>query len=170
MTEEKEAGGMNAGDASTNDSSSLSRQNTGPSTAEGKARSKYNAVKHGILSKALVLKSERVAEFNKLAERLAADLHPQGALEEFVVDKICTLVWRYRRLLAAEAKLQSAPLYDESGSLWTPDRLLRYESQLERAFDRALTQLERLQRMRLGESIPPPVKLDITSEECAVGR
>ena len=111
-----------------------------------------------------MLKSERVAEFNKLAERLSADLHPQGALEEFVVEKICTLVWRYRRFVAAEAEVLSAPLIDMSSSHWTPDLLLRYESQLERAFDRTLTQLERLQRMRLGESIPPPIKLDITSE------
>ena len=44
------------------------------------------------------------------------------------------------------------------------DRLLRYETSLERAFDRTLTQLERHQRMRLGQPIPPPIKLDISSE------
>jgi hypothetical protein len=41
------------------------------------------------------------------------------------------------------------------------DRLLRYEASLERAFDRTLIQLERLQRIRLGQSVPPPIKVDI---------
>jgi hypothetical protein len=41
------------------------------------------------------------------------------------------------------------------------DHLLRYEGTLERVFDRALSQLERLQRMRLGHSVPPPVRVEL---------
>jgi hypothetical protein len=44
------------------------------------------------------------------------------------------------------------------------DALLRYEASLERAFDRALNQLERLQRIRLGESVPPEHRVRITQE------
>ena len=43
------------------------------------------------------------------------------------------------------------------------DRLLRYEANLERNFDRTLTQLERFQRMRLGQPVASPIKLDISS-------
>jgi len=42
------------------------------------------------------------------------------------------------------------------------DRLLRYEASLERTFDRTLNQLERLQRMRLGQPVPPPVKVELS--------
>ena len=42
------------------------------------------------------------------------------------------------------------------------DRLLRYEASLERAFDRTLNQLERLQRARLGQLLPPPLKVDVS--------
>jgi hypothetical protein len=52
-----------------------------------------------------------------------------------------------------------------SGSIpWEPgmERILRYEASLERAFDRALAQLERLQRMRLGQPVAPPIKVDVT--------
>ncbi len=42
------------------------------------------------------------------------------------------------------------------------DRLLRYESSLERAFDRALSQLERLQRMRKGQPLPPQLDVKIS--------
>ena len=52
-----------------------------------------------------------------------------------------------------------------SGTIpWEPgmERILRYEASLERAFDRALAQLERLQRMRLGQPVAPPIKVDLT--------
>ncbi len=42
------------------------------------------------------------------------------------------------------------------------DRLLRYEASLDRAFDRTLSQLERLQRMRLGHAVPPPLKVELS--------
>ena len=41
------------------------------------------------------------------------------------------------------------------------DRLLRYEGAIERQFYKALNQLERLQRLRAGESVPAPVEVDV---------
>jgi hypothetical protein len=41
------------------------------------------------------------------------------------------------------------------------ERLLRYEASLERAFDRTLAQLERLQGVRLGQPVTPPLKVRI---------
>jgi hypothetical protein len=43
------------------------------------------------------------------------------------------------------------------------DRILRYEAHLDRAWDRTLSQLERQQRIRLGQSVLPPIKIDIAS-------
>jgi hypothetical protein len=43
------------------------------------------------------------------------------------------------------------------------DRLLKYETNLARDFDRTLTQLERIQRMRKGQSVLPPIKVDVSS-------
>jgi hypothetical protein len=42
------------------------------------------------------------------------------------------------------------------------DRLIRYETSLERAFDRTLTQLERAQRMRKGQPLPPQLNVKIS--------
>ena len=39
------------------------------------------------------------------------------------------------------------------------DRLLRYEASLERSFDRTLRQLERLQRITLGQPVPPKLEV-----------
>jgi hypothetical protein len=43
------------------------------------------------------------------------------------------------------------------------DRLLRYEASLDRLFDRTLAQLERLQRMRHGQPVPPRIDVNLTS-------
>ncbi|NIV94069.1 hypothetical protein GWN42_15075 [candidate division KSB1 bacterium] len=39
--------------------------------------------------------------------------------------------------------------------------MLRYESIIERQLYKALNQLERIQRFRSGDNVPPPVGLDI---------
>jgi len=45
------------------------------------------------------------------------------------------------------------------------DKILRYETTLERQLYRAMHQLERLQRMRQGEFIPAPVTMEV-SQRC----
>ncbi len=42
------------------------------------------------------------------------------------------------------------------------DRLLRYEASLERSFDRTLSQLERLQRVRAGQPVLPELKVRVS--------
>jgi hypothetical protein len=42
------------------------------------------------------------------------------------------------------------------------DKILRYETKLERQMYRAMSQLERLQRMRQGEAVPPPMTLEVS--------
>ena len=253
---------------------------SGPRTRAGKLRSRYNATKHAIFADGLIRKEESRSEYLALVDDLAESCHPVGKLEQILVEKLATLVWRHRRLLKAEAEIDSvaddpekenkktrvaAPqvlpgpqipinralmgdgvtgpatavellkyvqetiaregadwerdrwamefLYNpacESGlvekyrkiestemilslfeeeirqlermTLGQPkvsegrkrsvallletaavDRLLRYEGTLERGFDRTLTQLERLQRLRLGQSVPPPIKVSLSS-------
>lgn len=41
------------------------------------------------------------------------------------------------------------------------DRLLRYEGAIERQLYKALNQLERKQRLRAGDNVPPPVEVDV---------
>ncbi len=52
-------------------------------------------------------------------------------------------------------KLGNIPSKDEL------DRLLRYEGAIERQLYKALNQLERLQRLRAGDNVPPPVEVDV---------
>ena len=54
---------------------------------------------------------------------------------------------------------QAAPLPRQN----VPDLLQRYEGGLERAFDRTLAQLERLQRLRLGQPVPPLINVRLSA-------
>jgi hypothetical protein len=60
------------------------------------------------------------------------------------------------------AKLELEPLRHNVPDAPQLDRLLRYETSLERSIERTLNQLERLQRMRLGRPVPPSINLNIT--------
>jgi len=55
----------------------------------------------------------------------------------------------------AEARSLSLPPADKT------DKLLRYEAHLDRQLYRAMDQLERLQRQRKGENVPPPLNINL---------
>lgn len=81
-------------------------QSTGPKTLEGKNVVKWNALKHGLLSKEIIIKAgdgkESKAEFKVLLSELREDLQPEGILEEMLVEKIVICYWRLRRVLRCE--------------------------------------------------------------------
>ena len=83
------------------------RKSTGPRTAEGRAVSKMNALKHGILSKEVLVRAlnlnESSRELSALHERFRQELQPRGPVEEMLVDQIVTTHWRLRRALTAES-------------------------------------------------------------------
>ena len=143
------------------------QKTSGPRTSVGKERSSHNSRKHAIFSKVALLANEPRSEFDSLLRGLRKDLQPEGTLEEALVEKLAILLWRYRRFLRAETEdIQTVIENDLSflpphkSVLNHPDHLLRYEVSIERNFDRTLTQLERLQRMRLGQPVLP--KLEVT--------
>lgn len=78
------------------------RKGTGPRTAQGKERSKLNALKHGLLSKVVLLKGESRAEYLSLLNGLRDDLQPEGTFEAVLVENLAALLWRKRRLFQAE--------------------------------------------------------------------
>lgn len=224
------------------------KKSTGPRTPEGKARSSWNAMKHGILARAVLPPSlqryESAADLEDLLARLREDYAPATAVEGMLVEVIATCYWRLARLVRAEAgataqaqftaqaneeqhedllgalerdiKIIEAALkkgdhetirrvLDPKGldPILTPGRALsvapieidwkrkeqqkqqakhpqaardraslpsheealafaRYEAQLHRQLHRALFALERLQRHRAGEAVPPPLAIDLT--------
>lgn len=68
---------------------------TGPRTDRGKAHSRNNALRHGILARNVILDThEQRAEFRALRRHCKTELHPKGLLEKFVVEEITTIFWK----------------------------------------------------------------------------
>jgi hypothetical protein len=116
------------------------RQSTGPVTAEGKARSAGNSLRHGLTSREVVIPPGREAEFRALQNALSVEIQPEGAIEELVFRQLVHAAWNLERIRRMEAELDLA---DPKFSL-----LLRYQAQAERSFQRALKQLRELQTLR----------------------
>ena len=70
----------------------------GPTTAEGKARSAQNALKHGLCAKKhVLLPDDSRAEFKALESALLEDLRPAGALQTLLAHRLVAAVWRLAR-------------------------------------------------------------------------
>jgi len=84
-------------------------QKGGVRTQEGKAIVKYNALKHGLLAKEVVITvgdgAESPEEFNALLGDLKTQLNPVGTLEEMLVEKVVVAYWRLRRAYKYEVGL-----------------------------------------------------------------
>ena len=88
-------------------------KSTGPKTPEGKAAVRLNALKHGLLSKEMLLPGEDEGALRELGERLRDELQPVGGLENLLVDLIVSAYWRLSRLGRVEAGIFAWELYGE---------------------------------------------------------
>jgi len=78
------------------------RRATGPKTPEGKMRSKYNAVRHGIFTKVSIEAYESEKEFRRSREGLREAWQPIGIAEECKVDELAIQHWKLNRVHPAE--------------------------------------------------------------------
>jgi hypothetical protein len=63
---------------------------------------RFNALRHGVLSKHAVLPWEDTEEYSKLLEAFVAEHMPQGPTEEHLVEELAGVIWRKRRLRLGE--------------------------------------------------------------------
>ncbi len=64
---------------------------------------RFNALRHGILSRYTVLPWEDENEYCALVEALVNEHNPQGPTEEHLVEELAGILWRKQRLRLAEA-------------------------------------------------------------------
>lgn len=130
----------------------------GVKSEEGKAITRYNALKHGILSKEVLMKNEDENELVELGKKLRSELNPATEMELLLADRIVANIWRLKRALGME---EGGSISSTGGLMYDPDKYFRYEIMLERSIYKALHELQRLQAFRNGEKIPLPVAIDI---------
>jgi hypothetical protein len=69
----------------------------GPISAQGKARSSRNAIKHGIYSTQLILPTESRQDYDDLALQYRDTFHPSSPQEHQLVHEIVSASWTARR-------------------------------------------------------------------------
>ncbi|OGZ32453.1 MAG: hypothetical protein A2V69_02435 [Candidatus Portnoybacteria bacterium RBG_13_40_8] len=160
----------------------------GVKTEEGKAISKYNALKHGILRHALTEYEDDLYRdfFRELVEQLA----PVGFLETMLVERIALCYLRLFRIVKVEkeyilSKLYSPVIVDPMTSILPPEMELkvlekgyvptvsinalgqlnettaRYDTTVERSLYRTLHELQRLQSAHSNDKPPLPMAIDV---------
>jgi hypothetical protein len=135
------------------------QKSTGPTTSEGKNRSRWNALQHGLLAKRLFTRDESErATFDHLLESLHGDWQPEGALEQILLEKIAVGYHKLSTVYGYEAEFAKTP----AEFFLSIDRTGRYATSINRQITQDLNQLERLQRQRKGEFVPAPISLDVT--------
>lgn len=65
----------------------------GPKTAEGKARVRLNALKHGLTAKTVVLPNESVEQLEHRIEAWKAEFLPRSEVEDYLVERAVHASW-----------------------------------------------------------------------------
>jgi hypothetical protein len=108
-----------------------------------------NARKHGLTSKQVVIKGENIEEFEALKQSLQDDHKPANTTEQLLVNEIAENYWRLIRARRAEAELLDRDFESVfAGDSTELDKIRRYMTSIERAWHRAIVQLEKLQTAR----------------------
>jgi hypothetical protein len=63
---------------------------------------RFNALRHGVLSRYTVLPWENEGEYQALVEALVSEHAPKGPTEEHLVEEVAGIIWRKRRIRMAE--------------------------------------------------------------------
>jgi hypothetical protein len=87
------------------------QRSTGPRSPEGKAISRCNALKHGLLASDITLPGEDQQEVQLLFDTLYDDYQPQGPVEEFLLRQVASTQHRLERAARIEAGLLADALH-----------------------------------------------------------
>jgi hypothetical protein len=155
------------------------QKSQGPITTTGNAKSRYNALKHGIDAKQQIMFSESAEDLAELAAEYHELYSPTNVDERFLVDTLINNEWRLRRLRCVEADLwhaaaKSVQQAGEAGQAGLGDaftgcgpafdRLQRIMNSCQRQYDRARKELQSLNPARFHQSTPQPEETATTSE------
>jgi hypothetical protein len=135
-------------------------KSTGPKSDEGKAKSRMNALRHGLTAGQAVLPHENEDDYEKLRDGMLESYAPENSAEQALVEELANAYWRLMRLHRVETRYWdnlggSYNRADEGiaeALLQTPDRQMRnffrYYAQVEHSYYRALAAANQIKRER----------------------
>lgn len=164
----------------------------GVKTEQGKAVSKFNAQKHGILRQSITTYEQEF--YMEVFDELMEQYQPVNITEKILVERVALCYLKLFRVQKTETEFMKAQLdpHIEKVASWidmsealkgevinegyipkiTSEDVVqlmgtysRYETTLENRLYKALHELERQQRFRKGEMVPSPVAIDVGIEK-----
>ena len=88
------------------------KKSTGPRSAEGKNRSRFNAVKHGLSARTDVLPNEDPQEFQQRMDEWTTDLRPRSKVERNLIERAARMSWQLDRADRAQTARLTACVED----------------------------------------------------------
>jgi hypothetical protein len=80
-------------------------RSTGPTTEDGKRRSRQNAIRHGLSAETVVEILEDIDDYRGFEAAIIADYDARTAVERELVLRLASLLWRLRRATMIETEL-----------------------------------------------------------------
>jgi hypothetical protein len=80
-------------------------KSTGPSTPEGKQRSRCNAIRHGLTAETVIGALEDAEDYKAFEAAIISDYNAESAVERELILRLASLLWRLRRATAMETGL-----------------------------------------------------------------
>ena len=134
-------------------------KSTGPRTTAGIEKTRYNATRHGLSGKQVVIQGEDPAAYEALLQGLKDSYRPANTAEAILVEEIAQTFWRLQRARALEAEAflmlsgGADPIIPFNAESARFDNIRRYMTTIERAYHRAIAQLEKTQAIRAANSV-----------------
>jgi hypothetical protein len=92
------------------------RKSTSPITEEGKLRSRYNAVRHGLTAETVIGALDDAEDYKAFETAVAAGFDAETAVERELVLRLASLLWRLRRATAIDTGLLEMPSESDTAS------------------------------------------------------
>jgi hypothetical protein len=80
-------------------------KSTGPTTPEGKERSRCNAVRHGLTAETVIAALEDAEDYQAFEAAVIVDYDAESAVERELVLRLASVLWRLRRATGIETAL-----------------------------------------------------------------
>lgn len=80
-------------------------KSTGPTTPEGKERSRCNAIRHGLTAETVIAALEDAEDYQAFEAAVIADYDAETAVEREFVLRLASVLWRLRRATGIETAL-----------------------------------------------------------------
>jgi hypothetical protein len=128
------------------------QHSTGPATDAGKEACKFNATKHALSGKQIVVPGEDPAEYDALLAKLLVELAPANEREAMLSVEVVEHSWRHQRAIRIEsqvlAKYGAVECITEPEARKAFSLITRYGTSIERSLRRSREALDKLQKER----------------------